>query len=162
MRSWMKRVRGAIGMGLTWATAWLPVGAVVGWTLGLFFTGARMGQWAALFTALGFVGGTIFSSVLRLAEGRRRFDELSMPRFAAWGALGGLLLGGLAVAAGVLGPGLSLVDLVTVTVTTAMGAGSAAGTLALARLSDDQELLDTSSEVADVGLSSEEARRLLT
>jgi len=47
MRSWMKRVRGALGMGLTWATAWLPVGAVVGWTLGLFFTGAVVGPWAA-------------------------------------------------------------------------------------------------------------------
>ena len=66
------------------------------------------------------------------------------------------------MAAGVLGPGLSLVDLVIVTVTTALGAGSAAGTLALARLSEDQELLDTSDAIADIGLSSEEARRLLT
>jgi len=29
---------------------------------------------------------------------RRRFDELSLPQFAGWGALGGLLLGGSVVA----------------------------------------------------------------
>lgn len=30
--------------------------------------------------------------MLGIAERRRRFDELSLPRFAAWGAVGGVLL----------------------------------------------------------------------
>ena len=157
MKSWLRRLRGAIGMGLTWAMAWLPVGAGVGWTLSLFFTGARIGAWTMLVTTLGVAGGAIFSAVLRLAEGRRRFDELSMARFTGWGALGGLLLGGVAVALGILGPGLSVVDLVIVSVSTVLGAGSAAGTLALARLSDDRELLREAEEVARAGLLSEEA-----
>ena len=161
MRRWAKRIRGAIGMGLTWAVAWLPMGAATGWAMSLFFTGARVGVWTGMFVVLGFVGGTIFSSVLRLTEGRRRFDELSLPRFAAWGGAGGVILGALAVGAGILGPGLSPVDLIIVTVTTVLGAGSAAGTLALARLSDDRELLAAGDEVAGVGLSSEEVSKLL-
>jgi hypothetical protein len=34
-------------------------------------------------------------AVLRIAEGRRGFDELSLARFAAWGAVTSLLLSGL-------------------------------------------------------------------
>jgi hypothetical protein len=40
----------------------------------------------------GFVGGALFSLVLGVAGRRRRFDELSVARFAVWGALGGLML----------------------------------------------------------------------
>jgi hypothetical protein len=40
----------------------------------------------------GFVGGACFSVVLGIAGRRRRFEDLSLSRFAAWGALGGLLL----------------------------------------------------------------------
>ena len=41
------------------------------------------------------------------------------------------------------------------------GAGSAAGSLALARRTEDRELLETSEEVAEVGLSERETRELL-
>jgi hypothetical protein len=41
------------------------------------------------------------------------------------------------------------------------GAGSAAGSLALARRVEDRELLETSEDVAEVGLSEGEARELL-
>jgi hypothetical protein len=71
----------------------------------------------------------MFSGILGIVEGRRRFDQISLPRFAGWGALGGLLPSGIfALATGlggeflVLGPVLALA-----------GAGSAAGTRALAR-----------------------------
>ena len=39
-------------------------------------------------------------------------------------------------------------------------AGSAAGTLLLARMSEDRELLDASADVAEAGLSEGEAREL--
>jgi hypothetical protein len=42
-----------------------------------------------------------------------------------------------------------------------MGAGSAAGSLALARRADDRELLEHSADVADIGLTEEEKRELL-
>lgn len=40
----------------------------------------------------GFFGGVIFSTLLRMAEGRRRIFEVSLPQAAVWGAVSGLLL----------------------------------------------------------------------
>ena len=62
---------------------------------------ALVDAWPTALAIPGFLGGAVFSAVLRIAEGRRRFDELSLPRFGAWGAVTGLLLGVLAVSAGV-------------------------------------------------------------
>ena len=41
------------------------------------------------------------------------------------------------------------------------GAGSAAGSLALARMAEERESLDASADVAEVGLTSGEAQELL-
>ena len=46
-------------------------------------------------------------------------------------------------------------------VLTLLGAGSAAGSLALARRADDRELLEHGADVADIGLTDEEKRELL-
>ena len=99
MKKWLKRIRGAIGMGLTWAAAWGGVSAIIGLFSGGGFSGALFGAFVLVvgFGVIGFVAGAGFSVVLGLAEGRRRFDQMSLPRFAAWGALGGLLLAALMV-----------------------------------------------------------------
>lgn len=144
MRGWLRRVRGAIGMGLTWAIGWAPVGAVTGWVTGIllgFPAGGVAVNYAIMFGVLGFVGGTLFSTVLRITEGRRTFEELSLARFTAWGALGGLALGGLSVLIGLLGASFGTLGAVMTGVATLLGAGSAAGTLAIARKADDPDLL---------------------
>jgi hypothetical protein len=89
------------------------------------------------FGLLGFLAGAAFSGILRAFGGRRKFDQLSLPRFAGWGALGGVLLAGIfSVLAGlggeflVLGPVFGLA-----------GGISAAGTLALARRAEGQDLI---------------------
>ena len=96
MKKWLKRIRGALGMGLTWAVAWSPFGAILGLVLWVVIGGTPLLNTLVGFVAaaatLGFVGGAAFSVVLGIAEGRRRFDEMSLPRFAGWGALGGLLV----------------------------------------------------------------------
>ncbi len=143
MRKWLRRIRGAVGMGLTWAVVWSGVGAIWGLIAGIssgvvFQSG---GLFAVVFAALGFVGGAAFSGVLGIIEGRRRFGEMSLPRFAAWGALGGLFLSALTV--GALTPGAVWYD---VGVLTLLGAGSAAGSLALARRAEDGELLEAGEE----------------
>ncbi len=168
MKKWLKRPRGAVGMALTWAAGWTPVGAVIGLVAGVFLWSVPLGAVAAIyartFAVLGFVGGAIFSNVLRITEGRRRFDELSLPRFAAWGALGGLLLGVLAVISRAVFVPLDIwfMDaVVAVVAITLMGAGSAAGSLALARRAEDRELLEDGADVADIGLTKEETRELL-
>jgi len=164
MKKWLRRIRGAIGMGLTWATAWAPVGALTGWVTATLFgfpLGRVAANYAVMFSVLGFVGGTIFTTVLGLAEGRRRFDQLSLPRFVVWGALGGLLLGGLAVTAGLLGSGLTLLGAVIAGASTLLGAGSAAGTLVMARAAGDHALPEGGGDVADAALAGEGARRLI-
>lgn len=162
MPKWMQRVRGAIGMGLTWAAGWIPVGAITG-----LLTASIMDfplsvvsyNYAVMFGVLGLVGGTIFSTVLNLAEGRRNFAQLTGGRFVGWGALGGLVLGGLAVGLGILGSGASLLGAVIVGVATALGAGSAAGTFAIAKAADERALIGEGD--GPVGLTAHEKRTLL-
>src|SRR5215510_9485365 len=93
MRSLLRRIRGAIGMGFTWASAWFAVGFIPRWVLG------RESDlpFPLLFGGLGFIAGVTFSGLLMLTEGRRRLDQMSLPRFAGWGALGGLLISALFV-----------------------------------------------------------------
>ena len=136
MKKLLQRIRGAIGIGLTWAAGWAPIGAVAGWitaSLLHFPMGTVITNYAVTFGVLGFLGGTIFSTVLSLAEGRRSFDQLSLPRFAAWGAMGGLVLGGLSAAAGLLGAGFTILGAVIIGGSALLGAGSAAGMLVIAR-----------------------------
>jgi hypothetical protein len=166
MKTWLRRTKGAIGMGLTWAVGWMPIGALV--AMGLFVVGLDppglpgfVWRYATLFGALGFVGGTVFSAVLRVAEGRRRFEELSFPRFAAWGAVGGLILGGLAITAGLWGPGLQTIDAVIAGMSTVLGASSAAATLALARKAESQERIKGDRSLEEIGLTEGEKARLL-
>ena len=82
----------------------------------------------------------IFSGVLTAVEGRRSFEQMSLGRFAGWGAVGGLLLGGVfTLLAGstvmVAAPFFALA-----------GAGSAAGSLALARKAADPSMLDVGAD----------------
>lgn len=85
MGKWLRRIRGAIGMGFTWAAAWFAVGLVPRWVLG-FNADA---PFPLVFGVLGFIAGVTFSGLLMLTEGRRRFDQMTLSRFAAWGAMGG-------------------------------------------------------------------------
>ena len=167
MRRWLQRIRGAVGMGLTWAAGWAPIGAVVSTVLHVVLPGTPIGLGSVIalnattFAALGLIGGTVFAGVLRLTEGNRRFDELSLPRFAGWGAIGGVLLGGVAVSIGLWGAGFGLVGAGMMGAATLLGAASAAGSLALARATDDRELLEAGSDVADTGLTELEHEHLL-
>jgi hypothetical protein len=129
MNRWMRRIRGAIGIGLTWALAWFGAGMILLLVVGF---GAADVPFPLFFGLLGFIAGVTFSAILGIVEGRRRFDQMSMPRFALWGAVGGLVLSGVmatAIGAGsllLLGPIFAL-----------SGATCAAGSLALARFAED-------------------------
>jgi FtsH-binding integral membrane protein len=142
MSKWMRRIRGALGMGLAWALAWFSAGMVL-----LFVVGPDAADvpFPLGFGALGFLAGITFSGVLGLAEGRRSFEQMSLPRFALWGGVGGLLFAGIFVVAAALGIeaflGLGIVFALA-------GAGCASGSLALARRVDDRVLFE-GSENAD-------------
>jgi hypothetical protein len=163
MTKWLRRIRGAIGTGLTWAVAWGGVGTIV--MLGfLLRTGSRPdAPFPLVFGVFGFVAGVIFSGVLGLVEGRRRFDQMSLPRFAAWGAAGGFLLAAAFVlAVSLTGDPAFLWNLVVVGPLFAVAAaGSAAGSLALARRAQDPELLETTEDATAVEVSESESRKVL-
>jgi hypothetical protein len=157
MKPWMRRLRGAIGMGVTWAIAW----ALGGLMIGVLSNLVPALPWHLFFDVFdaplpalaipGFVGGALFSLVLGIAARNRRFDELSIPRFAAWGAVGGVLLS--LVPAAMVGVGLAHlgsaahgVAQLTAAIAgplVAFSAASAAGTLALARKKADRALLES-------------------
>jgi hypothetical protein len=151
-------------MGLSWAVAWAPIGLLL--MMIVDPTDAMDEPWILIGAYPGFLGGVLFSVVLGVAAGRRRFDELSLSRFGVLGAVAGLLLGLLpfgVLAVGTSGAGLPLwlLGVVTMGTTSLLGAASASATLALARMSEDRELLDAGADVAEVGLGAGEARELL-
>ena len=88
MRKWLRRIRGAIGMGVVWGAVW----SVAGLGLAAATAFAADAPFPLIFGVLGFMAGIIFSALLALTGGRRPLDQMSLPRFAGWGAMGGLLL----------------------------------------------------------------------
>ncbi len=130
MSLWLQRMRGAVGMGLLWAAAWFGAGLALLLVVGV---DAADVPFPLGFGMLGFFAGVCFSGVLVVAEGRRRFEQMSLPRFAGWGAVGGVLFS--VVFAGLAGLAGALPVLATVF--GLAGAGSAAGTLVVARMATD-------------------------
>jgi hypothetical protein len=127
-------------MGFTWAAAWALVGMLIELITELVpgWNGAVIDIWPATLAIPAFIGGMAFSAVLAIAGAGRRFDEMSLPGFAGWGALGGLLVSAIIVTT----LGLSPPSLVASGVVTLLCTGSAAGSLALARMAEKRELPD--------------------
>ncbi len=118
----LRRIRSAFLTGLTWAFAWSFIGTSFMVLLGVDHRATT--DMINPYAGMGLIGGGAFSVF------RRRFDEMSLPRFAAWGAAGGLLLSVL------FGPE----TLVTLSIGTLLGAGSAAGSMVLVRRADEMSL----------------------
>jgi len=158
MKKWWQRIRAALGMGLTWGATWFGAGILLARVPGL----DSDLPFALLFAPLGFVSGIIFSGVLVAIEGRRRFDRMSLSRFAGWGAVSGLLLSGIFVVGAALrggavwgefllfGPALATASAVC-----------AAGSLAMARRAESRALPGPSDDSAEAELSEDEKRELL-
>ena len=139
LRSIWRRIRGVLGTALTWAAGWAGVGALF-WVI----DGGSILAGAVTVGIAGFATGAAFAVVLAIAEGRRTLDELALRRVAIWGGVGGLIVGGLTLAA-VFAGGTPLPwstwmgQLIRVA---SLGAGSAAGNVALARWAGRAELTD--------------------
>ena len=176
MGKWLRRIRGAVGMGLTWALGWAVVGLLIGVTSKLL---PGLPFWDSFFRVFdaplpaaavpGFFAGAFFSIVLGIAGRRRRFAELSLPLFGALGAVGGVMLSLLPAA--MVGVGLAStndpnasvwpITAVILGPITLLSALSATVTLMLARRAEGRELLVASGDVAEAGLGEGEAQELL-
>ena len=163
MKKWLRRIRGALGMGVTWAVGWALVGLLIG-VSSLLLPGLPWDSFFEFFDAPlpalavpGFFGGVLFSAVLGIAGRRRRFDELSLPRFAAWGAVGGLLLSLVPAAMVTVGlatlrsseGGLWQITAMISGPLILLSALSACGSLMLARMAVDRKLLEASEDGAE-------------
>ena len=115
MTKWMSGTRGTVAMILTWTVGW---GLGFGGLMELYDPHGQIGDvWPTALAMPGFVGGIVFSVVLRIAEGRRSFDEVSLARFVTWGVVTGLVLGLLTIPAkvGDVSPGaLGMIGIATV------------------------------------------------
>ena len=138
MPRWMGVLRGMVGTGLTFSAVVAVVSAVaagVAWLLPgamtsaevveMIFMGVRAAVWA-------FPVGVVFSGGLALTSGKRTFDELSIPRVSALGAVGGLALFGL-LALNAWSAWSTADAIGNLVILVGMGAGAAGGNLALAR-----------------------------
>lgn len=139
---WLKRVRAAVVMGLTWAVLWAPVGVLVG--LVVDPDGSMDEMWPAIGAYPGFLCGIVFSGVLVAVARHRRLHELSLSRFAAWGAVAGAAAGVLPFLIGEPAgtTPVWLLGSVVVASFAVMSGASAAASLALARRAERRALLD--------------------
>jgi hypothetical protein len=138
MKKWLRPIRGAVAMGLTWAAVWAVLAVLIA-TITELLSGYSLETHLDPLAALaipGFHAGVIFSAVLWFAEGGRRFDELSLPRIAASGAVAGLLLGVLSFAMGTPSARFPLRVVVVIIVgsSTVLSVVSAVGAASLFRL----------------------------
>jgi hypothetical protein len=134
MHGFLRRIRGIIGTGLTWAAAWIGLGAGLGALAGYPLT--HLVRIALSNSVGGFIAGASFAVILSVAERRRTLRDLSLKRVALWGAIGGFLVTSIPLAFGapvafLLGP---------LVINGFIGAGLAAGSVAMARRSEERRL----------------------
>jgi hypothetical protein len=129
----IRKLRGALGVGLTWAVIWAIFGLSIGFAV-LYFDPASIDQgedpvgMARLLATVGFICGTIFAGILAFAERRTALRDMSLWRAAFWGALGGVAL-----------PLLTTMNDQVILNTAPLGALSATMLIALARRAERRE-----------------------
>jgi len=137
MTKWLKRARGVLGMGLAWAIGGLGVAAIIEGADNVTPGGIPaihvIDMWPPVLLVAGFLGGIVFGTLVGVVGARRRFEELSFPRFTALGLVTGAALAGLVYVTG--GPMLA------VAVMLASGTIGGAASLAVARVAERRGLL---------------------
>ncbi|MBK8247344.1 MAG: hypothetical protein IPK85_08115 [Gemmatimonadetes bacterium] len=161
MTSWITRIRGAVGTGITWAAGWAVAGIGIGaasllpWHPFERFMQVMDAPLPAM-AIPGFFAGLLFSGVVGVAARRVRFEELTSRQFIAWGAIGGALLVlfpfllvavGLASTEGSVHSGWSVIEAIA-PVFVALSSASAAGSLLIARRARDRRMVEA-TERAD-------------
>ncbi len=143
MKGFLRRLRGLIGTGLTWAVGWTVLwGGVL-----LLMAGFDLLEgWDLWYTArallgvagVGFVAGSGFGALLAAFEHHKRLGDLSFKRIALWGGLGGLAL------AAVFG----LQHLPQTIALALLGIGSATGSVALAKRGESKQIEGGDTELS--------------
>lgn len=153
----LRRLRGLLGVGVTWGAMWGAIGAGIGAIIGIVAPGAwtwanPIFDWAVGMGLYGFVSGVGFGGLLSLREGRKRLADLSLGRVALWGILGAILVPPIFGLLGTFPVGTTLLDVLgAIGVTGVLGGTFAATSVAIAkraelRAGDDPYLLGTAKD----------------
>ncbi|MDQ8165331.1 MAG: hypothetical protein P3A28_06190 [Gemmatimonadota bacterium] len=127
MNTLFRRLRGTVGVGLTWAVAYSAIFLTLGVVISIIDPDSiDPGEAVSLVTLIGatvgFVSGCISGLVLAAAERNKTLADLSIARMALWGALSAAVW-----------PFITPVDNMMVVILAPVGAACAAGTLIIAR-----------------------------
>mgnify|MGYP003394411363 CR=1 FL=1 len=130
-------VLGTALMGLAWAAAWTPLGALLSviWDP----AAARDRIFVPVGALPGLLCGVFFFALLGIAEARRRLDEVPVYRAGAWGTMVGLFVGALPFGIGQPTTDLPIELLAAETIgpMAMLGAASAVASVLLARMVKD-------------------------
>jgi hypothetical protein len=139
LKKLFRKLRGLLGVGVTWGALWATIGAGIGLVLGiispeLWRYANPVLEWAVGMGLYGFVSGVGFGGLLSLGEGRKTILDLSLPRVALWGVLGSAVVPVLFGMAGAFEAGTTVIDILqAIAVTGVLGGTFAPGSVAIAR-----------------------------
>src|SRR6185503_14233221 len=92
MKTFLRRIRGALGVSVTWGTLFSAVFATVALIVGVLDPdsidpGETLLRIAGIGAILGFVSGVVFSALLAVVERGKELHELSVVRAAICGTV---------------------------------------------------------------------------
>ena len=135
----VRRLRGLLGVGVTWGALWSVIGAGVGLVLGVVAPEIwgwtdRIVEWAVGMGLYGLVSGVGFGSLLALREGRRTILDISLRRAVIWGVVGSAAVPLLFGALGAFEVGTTTAEVLgAILVTGVLGGTFAPAAIAIAR-----------------------------
>lgn len=139
MNKFLTKLRGLLGVGITWGTLWAGIGAAIGVVVGTVrpevwqWTNPII-EWALGMGLYGLVSGIGFGTLLTIREGRKTLADLSLRRVALWGLIGGAVVPLLFGAAGMFPAGTTLLDVLgAIGVTGFLGGTFAPTSVAIAK-----------------------------
>jgi hypothetical protein len=132
MSKWLKRIRGAVLLGLAWAVVWAPIAVVIGTQI-VDPDNSMDEMWVAIGAYPGFLCGVVFCALLGLVQGHGRLERVSLLRAAMLGGLSGIAVGALPFLIGSYNPEFALTRPVIVGSFTVLGALSAVASALVAQ-----------------------------
>jgi hypothetical protein len=94
MNALLRKLRGMLGMGLTWAVGWAIIMFIIGTIISVvdpdsIDAGEEPWRLALMVSTVGFISGSVFALLFAGAERQTKLTELSVWRAMWWGAMGG-------------------------------------------------------------------------
>ena len=144
MSELFRKIRGALGVGTTWAVMWAAIGAVIGLIIewvnpSMFYFVNPVVEWAIGMGMYGAVSGFGFAGLLSLREGRKQLADLSLKRVALWGVLGSAAVPLVFGWMGLFAAGTTALDVIAAMgVTSLLGGVFSSGSVAIAKRAELQ------------------------